>query len=161
MANKKNIYPIPKFKTLEEEDRYWRTHSPLTEGYEGKVQKKKQNRASFLSIRLTGEQLAQLREIATHYGSGPSTYARQLIIQGIESRSHSTLPPSLIVSLYSQMLKGKNREAHLEQLNSIYQQFLEMQEFYVAQMVTLCPLDNLFMPLGEPESQEAEKGIKK
>lgn len=139
MANKKNIYPIPKFKTLEEEDRYWRTHSPLTEGYEGKVQKKKQNRASFLSIRLTGEQLAQLREIATHYGSGPSTYARQLLIQGIESKPPNSPLDFLLMDLYKQLdsISSENKEEYLRHLMEIIKQYSAFQESIASQIAAL------------------------
>jgi hypothetical protein len=46
MTNKKRIYPNPKFNSFEEEDEYWKTHSPLIEGYKGKIQKYKQKRSS-------------------------------------------------------------------------------------------------------------------
>lgn len=139
MANKKNIYPIPKFKTLEEEDTYWQSHSPLAEGYEGKVQKKKQNRESFLSVRLTGEQLARLREIAIHYGLGPSTYARQLLIQGMESKPYSLLPDLLITTLCKQIesASGKQKETYLETLREISKRYLEVQESIAAQIAVL------------------------
>ena len=139
MGNKKKEYPVPKFHDLEEEDKYWQSHSPLMEGYEGKVQKKKQNRASFLSIRLTGEQLAQLREIATHYGLGPSTYARQLLIQGMESKPYSLLPDSLVTTLCNNMasISSEKKEEYLENLLEIAKQYLEFQESIATQMAAL------------------------
>jgi len=94
MATMKKQYPAPKFQNQEEEDKYWQTHSPLAEGYEGKAQYKKQNRASFLSIRLTGEELAHLREAAAFRRLTPSTYARQLIIDGIEAPNKQGISPS-------------------------------------------------------------------
>ena len=138
MANKKNIYPVPKFKTVEEEDRYWRTHSPLLEGYEGKAQKKKQKRESFLSIRLTGEQLTQLREAAAHYGSGPSTYARQLIIQGMELKSPSLLP-DIFNTLCQQVnyVSGEQKQEYVERLMEIVKRYLEVQENLAPQIAEL------------------------
>jgi len=139
MANRKKEYPVPKFSSLEEEDKFWQSHSPLIEGYEGKVQKKKQNRASFLSIRLTGEQLAQLREIATHYGLGPSTYARQLLIQGIESRPPHSLLDLLIMDLYEQLdsISSENKEEYLRHLMEIAKQYSAFQESIATQMAAL------------------------
>jgi len=139
MENKKNKYPVPKFRNLEEEERYWQSHSPLMEDYEGKVQKKKQNRASFLSIRLTGEELANFREIATRYGLGPSTYARQVLIQGMESPGVRSLPPALLLDLFSRLYRSASKpsEEYLQQLNKDYRKFLEMQENMADQIVGL------------------------
>jgi len=109
MASTRRQYPIPEFQDLEEEERYWQSHSPLMEGYEGKVQKKKQPRDSFLSIRLTAEELAQLRETATDYGLGPSTYARQLVIQGMKSSGTRFMPPQLVARSLRQRLHRSGR----------------------------------------------------
>lgn len=140
MTNKKNKYPVPKFRNLEEEDRYWQSHSPLMEGYEGKVQRKKQNRASSISVRLTGEELARLREIATQYGLGPSTYVRQVLIQGMESGGARSLPPPLLMSLCNVLHRsvGEPNEEYLQQLNITYRQFLEMQDNMADQLARLC-----------------------
>jgi hypothetical protein len=130
MVNKGKQYPVPKFNSLEEEDKYWRSHSPLLEGYEGKAQKKKQNRASFLSIRLTGEELAQLRERATHYGLGPSTYARQVLIQAMEF-GVGFLPSSLIYNTCSNWLDelpSEQRESCYKVLNEVYKNYLDIQD---------------------------------
>lgn len=72
-------YPNPEFSSLEEEEEYWKTHSPLDEGYEGEVQTSPQKRASFLSIRLTGDELSELRDVASKLGMGASTFARLAI----------------------------------------------------------------------------------
>lgn len=79
MTEKKKIYPNPRFGSVEEEDKYWATHSPLDEGYAGEIQKGKQKRSSFLTIRLTGEELTQLRDLSSARGMGPSTFIRTLI----------------------------------------------------------------------------------
>jgi len=86
MTEKKKIYPNPKFSSIEEEDKYWATHSPLGEGFNVEAQKEKQKRSSFLSIRLTGEELTQLRDIATANGMGPSTFIRILIKDALSDK---------------------------------------------------------------------------
>lgn len=151
MVNKKSEYPVPKFNNLEEEDKYWQTHSPLVEGYKGSVQRKQQNRNSFLSIRLTGEELASLRDKAMEYGLGPSTYARLTIKQGIESRSGS-LPPPLLIHLISQAyrIKGKSSENYVQQFNEICKRYLETQEDTAQQLLNLC-ISDLFISLEESE----------
>lgn len=77
---------IPEFKSLEEEKAYWEARGPLAEGHKGKINKPRpqQKRSSFLSVRLTGEELTQLRDMASSFGIGPSTYTRQLIRLTIE-----------------------------------------------------------------------------
>ena len=139
MANRKKEYPVPKFSSLEEEDRYWQSHSPLMEDYEGKVQKRKQNRASFLSIRLTGEEFAQLRERATHYGLGSSTYARQLLIQGVESKPPNSPLDFLLMDLYKQLdsISSENKEEYLRHLMEIIKQYSAFQESIALQMAAL------------------------
>ena len=94
MTKKAKQYPNPRFSSLEEEDEYWKTHSPLDEGYEGKVQKSKQKRSSFLSLRLTGDELTHLRDMAAKFGMGPSTYARQLLGFIIEQKNWGMPYPS-------------------------------------------------------------------
>jgi len=81
MKNKSKQYPNPRFSSLEEEDKYWETHSPLDEGFEGEVQTSEQKRSSFLSVRMTGDELTQLRDQAAKLGLGPSTYARLILTQ--------------------------------------------------------------------------------
>jgi len=136
---KKSEYPVPKFESLKEEDKYWQSHSPLMEDYEGKVQKKKQNRISFLSVRLTAEELSQLREQAIHYGLGPSTYARQLLIQGMESRPQSSIPELLLTYLHEQInsVSSEHKEEYLRDLTKIFKQYLELQDYIVKQMAIL------------------------
>ena len=79
---------IPNLKTLEEEREYWEARGPLVEGYRGKVSKPKagQKRSSFLSVRLTGEELTRLRDIAAGQGLGPSTFARLVLTSAIEQQ---------------------------------------------------------------------------
>jgi len=79
---------VPEFKTLKEEKEYWEARGPLAEGREGTINKPKakQKRSSFLAVRLTGEELTQLRDLAAKQGLGPSTYARILLTSVIEPR---------------------------------------------------------------------------
>jgi len=63
---------------------YWETHSPLAEGYEGKVQRSGQKRSSFLVIRLTGEELTRVRDIAAKQGLGPCTFARLVLTSAMK-----------------------------------------------------------------------------
>ncbi len=84
---------IPEFKTLEEERKYWEARGPLAEGHKGTINKPrpKQKLTSFLAVRLTGEELTKLRDIAAKQGLGPSTYARILITTALEPRKADTV----------------------------------------------------------------------
>jgi len=94
MNNKKSKqYPNPKFSSIEEEDKYWETHSPLDEGFEGEVETSEQKRSSFLSVRMTGDELSQLRDAAAKLGVGPSTYARLILTSAIKSSNWSIQYP--------------------------------------------------------------------
>jgi len=84
MKESKKQYPNPGFGTAEEEAAFWGEHSPLTEGYEGRMERKRQKRSSYLALRLSGEELERLRDAAERAGVGPTTLARNLILQGLE-----------------------------------------------------------------------------
>ena len=84
---KKKENSIPHLKSLEEEKAYWETLGPLAEGQKGRVSLAKQRRSSFLVIRLTGEELTRLRNVARERGLGPSTYGRLVLKQAIENDS--------------------------------------------------------------------------
>ena len=85
MKERKERHPNPRFASVEEEQEYWRKHSPLTEDYEGTVQHRRQRRSSYLSLRLSGEELKQLRDAARRAGIGSTTLARNLILRGLET----------------------------------------------------------------------------
>ncbi len=106
MAEKKEIYPNPRFGSITEEDEYWANHSPLDEGYSGEIQKEKQKRSSFLTIRLTGEELTQLRDCASSKGMGPSTYIRTLIKGALTPREHTELALSESAQRFQSILQG-------------------------------------------------------
>lgn len=77
---------VPEFQSLEEEREYWEAHGPLTNGHKGRINKPKPGgkRSSFLAVRLTGEELTRLRDIAAKQGLGPSTFARLVLTSVIE-----------------------------------------------------------------------------
>ena len=154
---KNKEYSIPKFKNIEEEDKFWQSHSPLTEGHSGKVQKKAQNRASFLSIRLTDKELAQLREQAISYGLGPSTYARQLIVQKLEANI-DPIPVDLIYAVsrnsYVSGLSAEQKEKNFHELNKIYKSYLHMQEDTVKEMLRIFPSNLIAISENREEFQE-------
>jgi len=85
MEEKKGQYPNPGFTSAEEEAEYWEKHGPLTEGYKGTVQQKHQKRSSYLALRLSGEELEQLRDAAQQAGIGPTVLARNLILEGLKA----------------------------------------------------------------------------
>ncbi|MBM3119185.1 MAG: hypothetical protein FJ006_06460 [Chloroflexi bacterium] len=85
MKEMKEQYPNPRFTSVEEEEEYWQKHSPLAEGYEGTVQHKRQRRSSYLALRLSGEELKELRDAAQRAGVGSTTLARNLILQGLRA----------------------------------------------------------------------------
>jgi len=87
MQEKKEQYPNPGFSTVEEEHEYWQKHSPLAEGYAGDTQRKRQKRSSYLALRLSGEELEKLRDAARKTGVGPTTLARNLILQGLREEN--------------------------------------------------------------------------
>lgn len=132
MTKKAKHYPNPRFSSLEEEDNYWKTHSPLDEGYEGAVQTSKQKRSSFLSIRLTGEELTQLRDMGAEFGMGPSTYARQVLRLAIEQKNWpSFLPPSFMLApiYYSTSKRAiKPCDEFLGRVEKAYAAYLEAQK---------------------------------
>jgi hypothetical protein len=84
---------VPEFQSLEEEREYWEARGPLAEGHKGKfhIQEPCQKRNSFLSIRLTGDEIGQLRDVADKMGVSPSTLARFGIKQVIEQFSVTPL----------------------------------------------------------------------
>lgn len=86
---KKKNSQIPEFKTLEEEKEYWNARGPLAEGHKGTINKPKprQNRSSFLAVRLTDEEITRLRDLSAKQGLGPSTFARIVLTSAMERQS--------------------------------------------------------------------------
>lgn len=112
MVKKMKKYPVPKFSNVQEEDEYWKTHSPLDEGYEGEIQENKQKRSSFLSVRLTGEELSKLRGIAVEAGMSPSTFARKLILDAIKARALDNLYSATVVGVHDRSTQQYDKKYH-------------------------------------------------
>jgi predicted DNA binding CopG/RHH family protein len=134
MASKNQPYKVPKFNNLEEEDKFWQEHSPLLEGHEGEIQKENKNRDSFLSIRLSGQELANLREKAKKYGLAPSTYARQLIFQGV---LEEPLPPEVPYLIFS-FFPGGKREEYRKKIEETYGDYLKEKRKFANKIAILC-----------------------
>ena len=132
--NRKSETKIPEFKSLDEEREYWEARGPLVEGQGGRINRPKprQKRSSFLSIRLTGEELTQLRDMAAEFGMGPSTYVRQVLKLAIEQKNWpSFLPPSFLLKpLYisTNMRAFKSRNESIERAEKAYIAYLEAQK---------------------------------
>jgi len=85
MERKKENKP-PEFQSFEEEKEYWEARGPLAEGRNGRINKPKsdQKRSSFLSVRLTGEEITALHEVAAIFYTTPSEFARGAILDSVE-----------------------------------------------------------------------------
>ena len=80
----------PKFKNLKEERKFWDTHdsTDYLDDFEVAedvvfVRPKKE----VISLRLDPNTLKQLRKLADKEGLPPTTYARMLIVKGIQERA--------------------------------------------------------------------------
>lgn len=112
MKDKKDT-KIPAFQSLEEEREYWESQGPLAEGYKARINKSQlgQKLSSFLSVRLGGEELTLLRDMAAKVGLPPSTYARLAIMSMVQRLALSSakqdnllammdFPPNMFPSPY-------------------------------------------------------------
>lgn len=77
---------LPEFQTLEEEKEFWEARGPLAEGNKSRLNKPRpgQKRSSFLSVRLTGEEITALRDAAATLHITPSELARGAILDSVE-----------------------------------------------------------------------------
>ena len=132
--NRKSEAKIQEFKSIDEEREYWEARGPLAEAHKGRINRPKpgQKRSPFLSIRLTGEELTQLRDIAAKLGVGPSTYVRQILKLAIEQKNWPSFlpPPFLLKPLYdSTNQRGiKPLDELLRQAKNAYDIYLEAQK---------------------------------
>lgn len=74
---------IPEFKNLEEEAKFWDTHSTVDYEHEFKPAKVcfAKNLSQGITVRFDPESLAGLRELAHEQGIGPTTLARIWILE--------------------------------------------------------------------------------
>lgn len=111
MTQKKK-YPNLRFKSLEEEREYWEGHSPLVEGYEGKVQCGRQKLSSYFALRLTGQEITRLRDAAARKNLTVSAYARQVLMSAVEESEQPSKPVRLkdLGALLEEHLAPQTRE---------------------------------------------------
>ena len=80
---------VPKFKNLKEERVFWDTHDS-TDYHDGfKVTENVvfvRPKKEVISLRLEPKIIKRLRELADKEGLPPTTYARMLIVKGIQTR---------------------------------------------------------------------------
>jgi predicted DNA binding CopG/RHH family protein len=81
---------VPRFKSPKEEREFWDTHDSTSYHDDFKrardvvfVRPKKE----VISLRLEPETVRRLRELADKEGLPPTTYARMLIVKGIQTRT--------------------------------------------------------------------------
>lgn len=85
-VKKGTIKPIPPFKTLEEEAKFWDTHSAVDEINEGTtVGFHQANKTQTITIRFEPEKLQKLRYQADKRGIGPTTLARMWIMEKLSN----------------------------------------------------------------------------
>lgn len=85
-VKKGTIKPMPPFKTLDEEAEYWDTHSILDDINNGTaIAFHQANKTNTLTIRFAHDEIQRLREEAFQKGIGPSTFARRLIKQMLQT----------------------------------------------------------------------------
>jgi predicted DNA binding CopG/RHH family protein len=90
MPKKKGSKParLPAFATIEEEARFWDTHS--TADYEGEFKPVRARFAKRLStgvtIRLDPQTLQQLRTLAHERGIGPTTLIRMWVLERLQEK---------------------------------------------------------------------------
>ncbi len=118
---------LPEFQSLEEEKEYWEARGPLAEGRKGRINKPRlgQKRSSFLSIRLTGEEITALREVAAMFYTRPSEFARGAILDAVkrfkslyemDKKELERLEGALRKESQSYIMKSLDRSSLLESL---------------------------------------------
>ena len=81
---------VPKFKSLKEEREFWDTHDSTDYHDDFKVTQNVvfvRPKKEVISLRLEPKIIRRLRELADKEGLPPTTYARMLIVKGIQART--------------------------------------------------------------------------
>ena len=119
MEGKRRDTGIPEFESLEEEREYWETRGPLAEEHKGRINKPKpaQRRSSFLAVRLTGEELTHLRDMAAKQGLGTSTFARLILTSVIKRREN--MPEHLTLDYLNDVLEKNLPQSIKDQAESL------------------------------------------
>jgi hypothetical protein len=88
---KENKPEMPRFKSVEEEAKFWDTHSPLDfagDLKEVKVKVKKPLiQMQVVSVRLDYDLIKQMKKIASRKHIGMTTLARMFIAEGVEKET--------------------------------------------------------------------------
>jgi predicted DNA binding CopG/RHH family protein len=81
---------VPKFKSLKEEREFWDTHDSTDYHDDFKVTQNVvfvRPKKEVISLRLEPKVINKLKELANKEGLPPTTYARMLIVKGIQTRT--------------------------------------------------------------------------
>ena len=81
---------VPKFKSLKEERKFWDTHDSTAYHDDFKITKNVvfvRPKKEVISLRLEPKFIRRLRELADKEGLPPTTYARMLIVKGIQAHT--------------------------------------------------------------------------
>jgi hypothetical protein len=112
-------------KAMEKEREYWEARGPLEKGARGRINEPvpKENRSSFLSVRLSGKELTQLRDLADRYNLGPSTFARQALVSLIGNaealKNRNIEPKKILFDEICDALVAKTPQMFREQLMNL------------------------------------------
>ena len=150
---------LPEFQSLEEEKEYWEARGPLAEGCEGRVNRPRlgQKRSSFLSIRLTGEEITALRDVAAIFSTKPSELARKAILDSVkrlkslyekDQKEQQRLEEALRYGLYPPSiepldLKNRSDNATMEEGRLYWKRVIEENPKVGLYYIALLILDNL------------------
>ena len=120
MKEMKNIKKtsIPKFETLEDERKYWEERGPLADGHKGTINKPKpkEKLSSFLAVRMTGEEITHLRDMAAKQGVGPSTFARMVLTSVIQ---RDISPPRVPFNDFMNALSSRFTQEDMEKCQNL------------------------------------------
>jgi hypothetical protein len=177
MERKKENKP-PEFQSLEEEKEYWEARGPLAEGRKGRINKPKadQKRSSFLSVRLTGEEITSLREVAAIFYTTPSELARGAILDSVKrfkslhemnQKEQKKLEEALRYGLSYPFIKpldlvSQTSEATLEDARLYWKRLIEENPKIALYHIALLVLENLLSGSDKPISisiQELDNGL--
>jgi predicted DNA binding CopG/RHH family protein len=126
------------FHTLEDEDRYWQANSPILGEKPGNVQKIPQNRDSFLSIRLSAEEIESLRLKAGLEGLGISTYARRVILNSLNENQR--IPPDMLIRVCQKIAEKSLREDSelFGMIRDLYDEYENIQDVFAEHIISAC-----------------------
>ena len=149
---------LPEFQSLEEEKEYWEARGPLAEGHKGRINKPKPNqkRSSFLSVRLTGEEITALRDVAAIFYTTPSELARGAILESVQrfkslyerdQKERERLEEALRYGFHSSTkpldLKNQASDATLEDARLYWKRIIEENPKAALYHTALLILENL------------------